>query len=163
MNSALVSEPIVQIFSNLYPHVKPDGVCLPTGISVLASPVATTSFHDPHELVKSYGRPMEVVRTNWQQVADYTPGDRLEQIRAVFHADQLPRGGTMLALASEVRLLGGRVIGLYDSAITKPVYATKGILEGPWEVNSSKVEGVSVSYAPGQLISDAEVRIALKY
>lgn len=46
MNTALTAEPLVQVFSNLQPHVKPDGISLPTGVTVMAAAVSTQARAD---------------------------------------------------------------------------------------------------------------------
>jgi hypothetical protein len=117
----------------------------------------------PQAFVKPFGKKFGVLDVKWKEIANYQAGDKLSDISVTYTADQLAEEGSQIALASEVTLLGGRVLRLYDSLITKPVYVLRESDELPATFRPDKLERISVSYNPGQNMSALVCRPVLKY
>ena len=81
MHSGLTAEPIVQILSNLQPHVKDSGITLPSRVNIQASLVSLADYASPNgKFVKIYGDMHPLTDQDWQEVASYSPGDNLDEI-----------------------------------------------------------------------------------
>jgi len=154
MHSGLTAEPIVQILSNLQPHVKDTGITLPSRINVQASLVSLKDYASPNVgFVKIYGDMHPVTEQDWQEVASYSPGDNLDEIAFALPTEDKPQGDYMVGITSTVDV-GTQHIAPLQSLITMPQYVrdTKSDPRIFTLTGNQSQEPIRVQYKPGETL-----------
>jgi predicted RNA methylase len=156
MHTGLTQEPIVQILSNLQPHVRPGGITLPSKIRIKAGLMTTQEFADTTDLVRVYdNRFLRVIRPEWQEVAVYTPGDPLEQISFQLEARKLRAGSYLLFVTNDVEFGSGKLTE-FQSLITMPLWAHGDNYERTvFNLRPYRQKQIAMRYTPGQDMSNA--------
>ena len=119
MHSGLSAEPMVQIMSNLSRYVKPEGVILPSHVSVQTALIPLSDWTNPEGYARIYGNLHHYVKPEWVQAVDYKPGDGLEDIQLSIPTEGRPPGSYLAMVTSEVDI-GSQKLAPYQSLITMP-------------------------------------------
>lgn len=153
MHSGLTQEPIVQILSNLQPHVKDGGLTLPSNIKVKAALVGVEDWAKPGKFVKIYGDQHIVFDADWQEVANYNPGDLLEQIEFGISTEGVAHRSHLLFVTTDVEIGSGQ-LDTYQSLITMPQCARDANgNEEVFTIRPGSQTGIFTSYKPGQKLN----------
>lgn len=149
MRSGLTDEPIVQIMSNLQPHVRPGGITLPSAIKVVAGISTFGDIRGPRAWTQISGGIYLADATRlWHDVVHYRPGDALDHIDFCLPVDPLPAGEYFVGIASKIQI-GRQVLQLHQSIIslTRAVDKLSGL--AMTFGSTQGVKRIEVSYAPG--------------
>lgn len=158
MHSGLTGEPIVQILSNLQPHVKSSGITLPSEVNVKASIVPCEDVYNPAEYTKVHKNLQPLVSTEWQEIVTYTPGQPLDIIDFTLDGQDLPDGEYFVAITNDV-VVGSRTLKPLRSLITMPQYVRYRTGEPQaftLASDADKASTISVKYAPGSWLDGAD-------
>lgn len=152
MHSGLTAEPIVQILSNLHPHVKTEGITLPSRVNVQASLVSLEDYAKGR-FVRIYGDMHPVTDQDWQEVTAYKPGDDLEEIAFTLPTTGKPKGNYMVGITSSVDI-GTQHLAPYQSLITIPQYLREPNADPRiFALTGDESQApISVQYRPGELL-----------
>jgi hypothetical protein len=153
MHSGLTQEPIVQILSNLQPHVRQEGVTLPGKVSVKAALVNLRDWLSEHMYVSIYGGMHQVFNADWQRIVEYMPGAPLEQIEFRLPTRGLSSGNYLLFVTSDVEVGSGQLT-TFQSLISMPqcVRDANGN-EAIFSLQTDRDSEISTSYKPGQMLN----------
>ena len=155
MHSGLIQEPMVQIMSNLFPYVVPNGIVLPSKVKIKAALVRVTEVMDCPYTVGIW----PYLIPKWQEVLDYKPGDKLEKIDFKLSTTDLVPGLYLVLVTSDVDLDSEHLVD-YESLLTTPqVVLDKSTIYSDlnsWLVTLKPsdigLKSVHISYRPGDLL-----------
>jgi len=153
MHSGLSAEPMVQIMSNLSRYVKPEGVILPSHVSIQTALVPLSDWTSPEGFVRIYGNLHHYVKPKWAQAVDYKPGDRLDNIQLSIPTEVRPPGNYLAMVTSEVDI-GSQKLTPYQSLITMPQILRDSKSDPMiFDIKDGDLHrGVDVRYKPGEML-----------
>lgn len=153
MHSGLSVEPMVQIMSNLSRYVKPEGVILPSHVSIQTALIPLRDWTSPEGFVRIYGNLHHYVKPEWAQAVDYKPGDRLEDIQLSIPTEVRLPGSYLAMVTSEVDI-GSQKLTPYQSLITMPQILRDNKSDPMiFDVKSEDLHrGIAVRYKPGEML-----------
>lgn len=153
MHSGLTQEPMVEILSHLTQFVKPEGVSLPSRVTVQTALVPVDEWADPVGFVKIHGNLHHYVTPEWKPAIDYRPGDRLEEIQLAIPTQGRPSGSYLAMITSGV-YIGSEELRPYESLITIPqVLRSDNSDPQIFNVKDRDTRIISVRYKPGEMLN----------
>lgn len=157
MHSGLTEEPIVQILSNLQPHVKQIGLTLPSSIDIQAALVPFKEYEEPQHRIKILKADHAYLAPDWQHVLCYVPGRQLDKIAFTLDGTDLPDGKYVVAVTNRVHI-GSKILEPSQSLITMPQYVMDfgGFLRKiEFAAGANHASEVNVEYRPGGSLNGA--------